>query len=301
MSYYDPIKLQKEKEDQKKHFYQEKDFVLGKFGNEIQERNKDLTVLSTTIKNLSVKHKQTQEKYNQLLKSLDEVQQIQNEVKKSEKEVLRLTGQLNTGYVENPEILKKKCQEEQDEVTMLENELMKKSLELKGIQELKVHVQTLEDALQERLSENKQINTKLNEANQELEDKCNHIQQILDEKPKELTQEEKLDEKKKNLGQLPSCSGNVLYKTGERFGRIKWAPGFMQVVDGSLELMKQKESEVINSLDLVKQSRTIRKEKKDTKKEYCLEVRSCGESILFALENAPILNIWYKTLSQYPL
>ncbi|KAJ3443216.1 connector enchancer of kinase suppressor of ras [Anaeramoeba flamelloides] len=95
-------------------------------------------------------------------------------------------------------------------------------------------------------------------------------------------------------------AGWIYFKTSSgRLGRTKWEKRWMDLKGGILITSKRKGSEILFSINIGKEVRCTRKDKKETKKDNSLEVRTSTDTILFYTENNSQLSIWFKTFRRF--
>ncbi|KAJ3450019.1 sesquipedalian [Anaeramoeba flamelloides] len=372
MSFYDPIQLKKEQEDQRELFREEKEFLTERFTKEIRKKNKEILSLTETLQALTKKHKVSKKQYTQYLsivqKLKDKEETISNLNELTNKKIL----EIKQGVNRDPEHYRIKSEQITQEVRKLENEMMEKSRqisensqllekekqlkeELKRVEEETRQVrvnkftesQKLKVRFEQLREQNSNVNTFLvdslkndssnlskpnNPQTVNHNTKIRSLSQVNYNSNSSTTQKKPLKISKANSFNLKSTNHNstktqrtnsnpistirktnssqnsnnityagwVYFKTSSgRLGRTKWEKRWMDLKGGILITSKRKGSDILFSMNIGKEVRCTRKDKKETKKDNSLEVRTSTDTILFYTENNTQLTTWFKTFRRF--
>ncbi|KAJ6250966.1 sesquipedalian [Anaeramoeba flamelloides] len=372
MSFYDPIQLKKEQEDQRELFREEKEFLTERFTKEIRKKNKEILSLTETLQALSKKHKVSKKQYTQYLsivqKLKDKEETISNLNELTNKKIL----EIKQGVNRDPEHYRIKSEQITQEVRKLENEMMEKSRQISENSQLLEKEKQLQEELKRVEEETRQVRVnkftesqKLKVRFEQLREQNSNVNTFLVDSLKNdssnlskpnnpqtvnhntkirslsqvnynsnssTTQKKPLKISKANSFNLKSTNHNstktqrtnsnpistirktnssqnsnnityagwIYFKTSSgRLGRTKWEKRWMDLKGGILITSKRKGSDILFSMNIGKEVRCTRKDKKETKKDNSLEVRTSTDTILFYTENNTQLTTWFKTFRRF--
>ncbi|KAJ6241795.1 hypothetical protein M0813_00501 [Anaeramoeba flamelloides] len=371
MSFYDPVQLKKEQEDQRELFREEKEFLTERFTTEIRKKNKEILSLTETLRALTNKHKISKKQYTQYVsivqKLKDKEETISNLNELTKKKIL----EIKQGVNRDPEHYRIKSEQITQEVRKLENEMMEKSRQISENSQLLEKKKQLQEELKRVEEETRQVRVskyteskKLKVRFEQLREQNSNVNTFLvdslknnssnlnksnngqtmrqDTKTRSLSQVNHNTQTKnkttlQKVGRVSSLdsksinsistktqrtnsntiskirktnsaqnSNNITYagwiyfKTSSgRLGRTKWEKRWMDLKGGILITSKRKGSEILFSMNVGKDVRCTRKDKKETKKDNSLEVRTSTDTILFYTDNNTQLSTWFKTFRRF--
>ncbi|KAJ6229019.1 sesquipedalian [Anaeramoeba flamelloides] len=371
MSFYDPVQLKKEQEDQRELFREEKEFLTERFTKEIRKKNKEILTLTETLQALTNKHKVSKKQYTQYLsivqKLKDKEETISNLNELTKKKIL----EIKQGVNRDPEHYRIKSEQITQEVRKLENEMMEKSRQISENSQLFEKEKQLQEELKRVEEETRQVRVskftesqKLKVRFEQLREQNSNVNTFLVDSLKNdssnlnkpnNTQKIRSGTKIRSLSQVGNNSnttqktstskkpktslygskstnsissltkransnpiltttqtnsvqnnnnityaGWIYFKTSSgRLGRTKWEKRWMDLKGGILITSKRKGSDILFSMNIGKEVRCTRKDKKETKKDNSLEVRTSTDTILFYTESNTQLTTWFKTFRRF--